>query len=433
MPPLGREKEIVIQDREELIFLLSEAATLEHMVMCGYLYAAFSMKRGKGRGLDSEELKMVERWDRTVSHVAVQEMLHLSLVNNLLTSIGAAPQLLRPNFPVRSKYFSSTMQMVLLPFGEQALRHFLYLERPEGMPMRDAKSLSRRLQRSKVRDHLELVAAGQEFSTIGHLYRGIERGLIHLADRYGEKRLFVGSTRTQATEETFGWPELVTVHDLKSATEAVETIIVEGEGARGDWRKAHFGKFLGVHDEFREVRSGNPAFEPANPVIPAYVKNHGDITDPVATISDPFTIKVAELFNASYETAMQMLTRFFLHVDTSQEELGTLADSAVGLMSEVLRPLGQLMTTLPVGSDYPGKTAGPAFEVYRRTSYVLPHRHAAWVILHERLSELADFSSSLNVPKSAEVKLEPVSDSLRALASKLEANASSDHADSKSR
>jgi hypothetical protein len=422
-PPLSREKEIIIEDREELIFMLSEAATLENMVMCGYLYATFSLKHEKGQGLDSEELRLVGGWDRAVSQVAVQEMLHLSLVNNLLTSIGAAPHFVRPNFPVQSKYFASAMQMVLFPFGEQALRHFLYLERPEGMPMRDARSLSRRLERSKVRDHLELVPATQEFSTIGHLYRGIERGLVHLADKYGEKRLFVGSTRTQATEESFGWPELVTVHDLKSAAKAVETIIVEGEGARGDWKKAHFGRFLKVHDELREVRSRNPGFEPANPVIPAYVKNHADVSEPVATISDPFTLTVAELFNASYETAMQILTRYFLHVDTSQDELGMLSDSAVGLMSEVLRPLGRLMATLPVGPNHPGKTAGPAFEVYRRVSYVLPHKHAAWVILHERLTELADFSTKLKVPKSAEGKLEPVSQSLKSLASKIEANA----------
>jgi hypothetical protein len=426
-----QEQEIVIENREELIFLLSEAATLEHMVMCGYLYSAFSMRHEEGQGLDGRGLRFVERWDRAVSEVAVQEMLHLSLVNNLLTSVGAAPQFLRPNFPVRSSYFSSKMQMVLLPFGEQALRHFLYLERPEGMAMRDARSLSRRLDRSKVRDPADLLPAVQEFSTVGHLYRGIERGLVHLAEKYGEKRLFVGSTRTQASKETFGWPELVTVRDLKSAKKAVETIIVEGEGAKGDWRKAHFGKFLKVHDEFRKARADDPRFEPANPVIPAYVKNHGDISEPVAIISKQFTIRVAELFNASYEIAMQMLTRFFLHVDTSQEELKTLADSAVGLMSDVLLPLGRLMTTLPVGPEYPGKTAGPAFEVYRRTSYVLPHRRAAWVILHERLAQLADYSSSLSAPKNVEARISRVAVSIGELASRLETQASAEHVERK--
>ncbi|MGA2199173.1 MAG: hypothetical protein ABSG45_04470 [Nitrososphaerales archaeon] len=101
-------------------------------------------------------------------------------------------------------------------------------------------------------------------------------------------------------------------------------------------------------------------------------------------------------------------------------------------MTEVLRPLGRLMTTLPVGVNYPGKTAGPAFEVYRRISYVLPHRHSAWVILHERLAELADFSGKLKAPENAESKLETVTDSLRSLASRLEANASAGHSGSKS-
>jgi hypothetical protein len=421
VPPVAPEKEIVIEDREELIFLLSEAAALEHMVMCGYLYSAFSLKHGRHPDLSSKEHGLVQEWDRTVTQVAVQEMLHLSLVNNLLTSIGAAPQLMRPNFPVRSKYFSSTVKMVLFPFGEEALRHFMYLERPEGSSLEDARSLSSHLERSRVRDHLELVPSGQEFSTIGHLYRGIERGIAHLADKYGEGRLFAGSTSSQATQETFGWRELVTVHDLRSASKAIETIIVEGEGARGDWRKAHFGRFLQVHDEFRDARSENPALEPANNVIPAYVEDHSDITEPVATITDPFTIKVAELFNSSYEAAMQILTRYFLHVETSSDELAILADCAVGLMEGVIQPLGRLMATLPVGANHPGRSAGPAFEVFRRTSYVLPHRRAAWVILHERLDELAGFSSRLATTAPAEGVLGPVGARLRDLASKLEA------------
>ncbi len=34
---LTQENPIVIEDREELIFILSEAAALEHMIMCQYL------------------------------------------------------------------------------------------------------------------------------------------------------------------------------------------------------------------------------------------------------------------------------------------------------------------------------------------------------------------------------------------------------------
>ena len=72
---------------------------------------------------------------------------------------------------------------------------------------------------------------------------------------------------------------------------------------------------------------------------------------------------------------MQMLTRFFLHVDTSQEELGTLADSAVGLMTEVVRPLGLLMTTLPVGSTIRGRPPDRVPRSIGGPRDDLPHRH----------------------------------------------------------
>jgi hypothetical protein len=38
------EAPIVVENRDELIFLFSEASELEHMVMLAYLFAAFSLK-----------------------------------------------------------------------------------------------------------------------------------------------------------------------------------------------------------------------------------------------------------------------------------------------------------------------------------------------------------------------------------------------------
>src|SRR5437879_10826335 len=103
------------------------------MVMCEYLFSAFSLKRGTGEELTSDQLKAVTKWERVISDVATQEMLHLSLVNNMLTAIGAAPYFGRPNFPHPSNYFPPSIQLVLLLFGEEALRQFLYFERPDGM------------------------------------------------------------------------------------------------------------------------------------------------------------------------------------------------------------------------------------------------------------------------------------------------------------
>jgi hypothetical protein len=85
----------------------------------------------------------------------------------------------------------------------------------------------------------EALPRGQEFATIGHLYRGIAEGLRGLCARLGERAVFVGSPRAQATPELLQWPQLIAVTDLASALAAVEEIIEQGEGARGDWRTAH--------------------------------------------------------------------------------------------------------------------------------------------------------------------------------------------------
>ena len=97
-------------------------------------------------------------------------------------------------------------------------------------------------------------------------------GLSHLADRQGEHALFVGPLRAQATPEMFRWPQLVTVTDLKSAHAAIEEIIEQGEGARGDWKTAHYGRFLRIWEEYQQLRSQDPAFDPARPVTPAFTR-----------------------------------------------------------------------------------------------------------------------------------------------------------------
>ena len=85
------EAPFVIEHREALIYMLCQASELEHAIMCQYLYAAFSLKQSVDEGVSATQLEAIERWRRTVSHVATQEMLHLALVQNLLSSIGGAP------------------------------------------------------------------------------------------------------------------------------------------------------------------------------------------------------------------------------------------------------------------------------------------------------------------------------------------------------
>jgi hypothetical protein len=418
------EAPFVIEHREALIYMLCEAAELEHGIMCQYLFAAFSLKQREDEGLTAEELETVTRWRRVVSHVATEEMLHLALVHNLLSAVGAAPHFGRPNLPAPAHHYPAGVNLALVPFGEKALQHFMFLERPEGMALEGAPGIDAPLHDAvPLMAESDIVPQLQDFATVGHLYRSIEGGLAHLAEKFGERHLFVGPPRAQASSDDFRWPELVAVTDLASAQRALDTILEQGEGARGHWEQAHFGQFVRILDEYRQMKAARPDFEPARPVMFATVRP-SEHDDSVPRIAESLTASCTDLFNVGYEILLQTLERYFAHTEETDEQLGTLADAAVGLMFRVLKPLGNLITTLPVGPDHPGLCAGPSFELFYENDYLMPHRGAAWALLEERLREAASFCGLVqgNASDSVRSQLAPVGDALTDLAGSLAAH-----------
>ncbi|KAB8192721.1 hypothetical protein FH608_024915 [Nonomuraea phyllanthi] len=384
------EPPIVVANREHLWWLLNEASQLEHMILCQYLFAEASLKSGTEEGLTHEQADAVAGWRKVLQSIAVEEMLHLALVANLLAAIGAAPTFGRPNFPQRSGYFPAGIQLDLLPFGEQALRHFLYLERPEGMELQDAEEFEPVPPTRSRLDPGELMPSGQEYATIGHLYRGLEEGLRALCARLGERAVFVGSPRAQATPELFRWPQIVAVTDLRSALTAIELIIEQGEGARGDWEQAHYGRFLAMWREYGRLRERDPNFEPARPALAGYLRQPYNIAEAQPLITDPDTRRAAELAAVAYELVLHLLTRFFTHTDETEEQLGLLVGTSISMMADVLRPLAATMATMPLGPEHPGRTAGFAFEMYYAMSNFVPWREPSWALLHERMRVLVE-------------------------------------------
>jgi CDGSH-type Zn-finger protein/truncated hemoglobin YjbI len=385
------EAPFVIEHREALIYMLCEAAELEHGIMCQYLFAAFSLKQRRNEELSAKELEAVLRWRHVISHVATEEMLHLALVHNLLSAVGAAPHLGRPNLPAPAHHYPAGVNLTLVPFGEPALRHFMFLERPEGMELEGAQGIDSPLHDAvPLMSERDIVPQPQDFATVGHLYRSIEHGLAHLAEKFGEENLLVGPSRSQATSDFFHWPELVPVTDLASAQLAIDTILEQGEGARGHWQQAHFGQFVRILDEFRAMKAANPKFEPARPVIFATVRacEHDKA---VPMIGERVTSRIGDLFNVSYEILLQMLERFFAHTEETDGQLQTLAGATRGLMLGAIKPIGDLLTTLPVGPEYPELNAGPSFELFYENDYLMPHRGAAWALLEERVREASHF------------------------------------------
>src|SRR5690349_21140210 len=420
------EAPFVIEHREALIYMLCEAAELEHGIMCQYLYAAFSLKQSEDEGLTKEEAEATNRWRKHISHIAAQEMLHLSLVQNLLSAIGAAPHLSRPNFPQPASHYPAGVTLALIPFGEDALRHFMFLERPEGMDIEDVAGMAAFSRAQPSMQHGDIVPRGQDFATVGHLYRSIERGFADLAEKYGEEQLFAGPPQAQATQADFGWPELVAVTDLASAQRAIDEILEQGEGPRGHWKDAHFGQFVEILDEYTELRAANPDFDPVRPVVPVNVRpTERDVNVPLA--SDPLARRVMDMFNVSYEILLLMLQRFFARTEETPAQLKALADGAIALMFDGIKPLGDLVTTLPAGPEYPGRTAGPSFELFYESDYVLPHREAAWLLLTERIEAAAAFCQPPGNGTTSEVteKLAEVRDALAGIASSLKEHVSS--------
>ena len=70
------------------------------------------------------------------------------------------------------------MQFALLAFGENALRHFVYFERPQGVDLKDASASRRSGPGPAPMASRELQPRGQDFDTQGDLYRAMEDGLV---------------------------------------------------------------------------------------------------------------------------------------------------------------------------------------------------------------------------------------------------------------
>jgi hypothetical protein len=406
-----------IENRSQLIYLLTEAAELEHSILCCYLFAAFSMKDSTEEGLSTEQLELIQGWRREFGEIVVQEMVHLATACNLLTAVGGAPQLRRPNLPSSTRAYPPAFQLRLMPFGIDALEQFVVLERPESLAQgAEYRSSAQPLDRLS-----DIFSSERSYETVGELYRGIEDGLSYLAHKMGEDELFVGPASQQTAETFFDLPGLISVHDLDSALAAIQVIVEQGEGASLDVEDSHYRRFVRMRDECRAAMVEDPDFSPGRPALASpYAMLPGDVPSDagVNLIDDPTTADTCNLFDGCYELMIQILGRLFVHAEESEAELATLADVAVSLMLEVLTPLGSAITRLPAGPSYPGQTAGPSFRLSRGAS-IPTHQAAAWHVFRERLLELARYCQFLQAEPGASPVLAPTREALERYAAML--------------
>ncbi|HEV3154546.1 MAG TPA: ferritin-like domain-containing protein [Candidatus Baltobacteraceae bacterium] len=419
-----------VDTREELLYLLTRACELEHNLACVYLYAGYSLKNDlREGGVTEDELAAVRQWKRGLAGVAVEEMLHLGQVCNILTAVGGAPHFARANFPMPASTFPFGIEIALEPFSKDLIERLVCYEMPEDgvlppdrVPQYDA--IRKRIAATVDPEAYVRVQNSSEpydidFRTVGEFYHKIESAF----DAIPAERLFIGDPATQATPRYLDFPrQLVQVTDAASARKAVDMIIEQGESPTSEHPDAHFVVFDRIRREYadftaRAAQEGR-TFDPVRPLI-SNPGTRGIADLPGANrITDPVAHELASLFNSAYGLMLMMLARFFARADESEDELRLLARGTLRIMASGLRPLGEALAKMPAGREYPGKNAGPAFGV-TRSLHLLAHKRAAWIFFLEglydlatRLTRLADETGLPQEVQEAAAALESVAEHL---------------------
>ena len=428
---LDRSHIAPVTTREELIYLLSRAAELEHGLACIYLFAAYSLKSDVNEGgMTDEQAAMVRGWRRFLSSVAVEEMGHLAQVSNLLTAIGGAPHFKRTNFPLPPSAYPFGIRLSLEPFSQETIERFVCYEMPEtGIlsaqqqalfdPIR-ARVLAAQdaLQTSLEEDEEECYEPFEvDFKTVGEFYHKIETGFTHIP----EEELFIGPSEAQANARFVDLSgDLVAIVDRASACAAIERIVEQGEAPTSAHPDAHFWIFDNIRTQYAEAmaqaeQTGIP-FEPVRPVVSNPMTHFYDDTSGGIVIHDHLTHEAADLFNVTYDTMLLILLRFFAHTEETEAELEHLSRATLRLMTTVIRPLGEALTKMPVDrAALPGRTAGPGFG-YNRDIHLLPHKPSAWVFFGERLWQLATAATKLRLNPTMPTEIQEAAAALQDLA-----------------
>ena len=342
----------LIQNVDGLTRHLYAALQLEHATLPPYLTALYSIRADT----NAEASQII----RTV---AVEEMLHLTLVANVLNAIGGTVDLTRPGFVPRYPAYlpdgETDFSVGLQRFSPEAVETFLRIERPADLAADDIRTVSRERHPHGIEAGRVSGDGEEHFFSIGEFYKAIETGLKFLHAQMGD-RLFCGDPARQVGPEYYysGGGGLIEVHDIDTALQALDLIAEQGEGIDDhifdeDGEIAHYYRFhqLVAGKYYQE---GDAPHHPTGAPVPVDwsavypVRANAQLAD----YASPGVRDQAAAFNADYARFLQMLTRAFGGEPAMFVE-------AVGEMFHVKDAFGKLMRT-PLGD---GETAAPTFEI----------------------------------------------------------------------
>jgi CDGSH-type Zn-finger protein/uncharacterized Fe-S cluster protein YjdI len=391
--------DLLAPSREQLASALHEAAELEHNLMCTYLYAAFSLKRGEEEGLTAEESAAVERWRRAILDVAIQEMGHLAAVWNITAALGVAPRIGRSNFPLDPGYLPAGVVVKLAPFSEATLQHFIYLERPAESDEPDGAGFVPERNFLRAVTTPRLTPMGIDYETVGAFYAALGDRLRALVAQVGEAGAFCGDRALQLSPDEIDLDGARPVVCIKTALAAFDAIVLQGEGAPRDSADSHFAKFVAIRTEYRALKERDPAFVPAHPAATNPVLRRPPRPEGRVWIENEEAAATVDLANAAYALMLRLLA-YTYSIPRPVAHKGHAVDLAIGLMHAVAA-LAERAARLPAGPSNPGCNAGISFTALRDFGALLPGA-SAWRFFEERFAQLAEAARVLAVASGDE-------------------------------
>jgi hypothetical protein len=253
-PPSSRQ-ELLIKNLDDLRAFLVVAMQIEHATIPPYLTALYSIRPGT----NSEAVEVIRS-------VAVEEMLHLTLVANVFNAVGGSmrhtltAQGFIPTYPTYLPTGETEFQVGLRPFSRETIDTFMNIERMAHEPDDAPLTLPRSEQCLGL-----LPGAGDgrvSFYSIGQFYAHLIRGLFQLCQELGEEVVFCGDPAKQITPAYYynGAGAVIPVHNFETANLALRMIQEQGEGAPRGLR-IYAGDADGIHAiahyfRFQQLRLG---------------------------------------------------------------------------------------------------------------------------------------------------------------------------------
>jgi chromopyrrolic acid synthase len=392
-----------IADREELVVALRQAAELEVAVMLQYIYAAYSIpnyvtgKEYVQRGLwtpaqlnlacgDGQE-KDKYGMRGVLLEISHEEMIHFLMVNNILMAMGEPFYPANPNFGEIDRYCPIDVDLALEQLNANSIHRFMRLEMPDFL----AEELPEdRDVEDPIGDRLH------RYGSLSELYRQIRQAIETIPDLFLTKKSPAGGEHHLFLREDFNkhHPHYqLQVEDVNSALFAIDLITEQGEGCDANspkFDRSHYQQFrqMAAALAAQQFSSDNSSPVPWNPAYPALrnpTLHSRDCTTSVVTAAE--TAVVMQICDECYFIMMQLMVQHFGLMPNASLRRSKLMNAAIDIMAGMVRPLGELLMTMPSGKR--GRTAGPSFNMPTPPAYI-PTPEIAYQAIGRRFARLSD-------------------------------------------